>query len=428
MSGFNFGSASTSGFNFGASASKPASTQPGFSFPSTTKSSVSFGQTTTLGQNTTQAGASGFNLGTGTNTTTSSSTFSFGNNTLPSKPTGLTLPQVSTSATANTTSLPTFTSGGTGFNFGAKTTAPALGGIATISTTTGTASNTTGSFNFGGLTNTSSPFSNNTTIASKGLGGVDAATAQANEKQSAKAAKDANIPKEILQTVEEFKKFLNNEKKFREEISRHSTKASVNVVKEVNSLKQQAALESSKVERNKIMIECLKQDIRSEFRNAEMAKHTRDIPETLQYENIAPGLYFETLIENYEHSMVIFKQQIDDLERHLMSTTEQIAPLTAQDLSDVMKQLHSSFICLAANLQSVHDNVQSLKEQFLSYLKLYKNDNRNVFDKKTAPAPKPIVPPTTIIPSNSISSPAAAAVAAVLSRVQPPFNSSSLSG
>lgn len=59
----------------------------------------------------------------------------------------------------------------------------------------------------------------------------------------------------------------------------------------MNSLKQQAALESSKVERNKIMIECLKQDIRTEFRNAEMAKHTRDIPETLQYENVAPGLW-----------------------------------------------------------------------------------------------------------------------------------------
>lgn len=52
--------------------------------------------------------------------------------------------------------------------------------------------------------------------------------------------------------------------------------------------------------------------------------------EKAKYYNFNINSYFETLIENYEQSMVIFKQQIDDLERHLMSTTEQMAPLTAQ--------------------------------------------------------------------------------------------------
>lgn len=51
------------------------------------------------------------------------------------------------------------------------------------------------------------------------------------------------------------------------------------------------------------------------------------------------------------------------------------------DLSLGMKRLHESFIALAGGLQTIHNQVELQKEQYLNFRKYNFNDDKNVFAK-----------------------------------------------
>ena len=103
-----------------------------------------------------------------------------------------------------------------------------------------------------------------------------------------------------------------------------------------------------------------------EIQNAEIAQRTRDTPPGLQYENLAPYDYFSTLLSKFETQMLHYRRQIEETEQHLhsMTTGQQLSP---EDISRALQKLHTAFIALAGQYQTIHEAVLSQSESFLQW-------------------------------------------------------------
>ncbi|CAB1342226.1 unnamed protein product [Coregonus sp. 'balchen'] len=452
MSGFNFGSGSTNtggGFSFGAAASTPSTAgMGGFTLggalgtaaptpaSTTTTSSLGLGgslfaqkPTGGFSFNTPASGAAaptqGFTLGVPATSTAPTTGFSMAFNkpsasaqpfsltAASSAPTGagLTLGSVLTSTTPH--------QGATGFalNLGgvAASTAPSTGlslGSSMFSNmaTTGLGQSTLGGLGLAlGLAQTTlgsgglmlgSLVSTSTGVSaapSLGLGGVDFSISSEKKSdkssgaspQDSKALKDENLPPVICQDVDHFQKFVKEQKEVHEEISRMSSKAMLKVQDDIKSLKQLLSVSSSGLQRNALAIDKLKMETAQELKNADIALRTQKTPPGLQHENAAPydGSHF-----------------------------------TPQDLSLAMQKLYQTFVCLAAQLQSVHENVKILKQQYLGYRRAFLEDSTDVFESKRVASKKwKSAPRITIGPApfSSVPNAAAVAMAATLSQQQP---------
>ncbi|GAA6231428.1 nucleoporin p58/p45 isoform X1 [Lates japonicus] len=475
MSGFNFGSGtlgSTStggGFAFGASTSAPAASTGGFSFgtalgtvaatpASTTSTTPSlglggslFGQkptggfsssaaapTTglTLGAPATTAASTGFSLAFN-KPTASATPFSLTTTaTTPSSApagAGLTFGSVLTSTAPQQPAATSFTLGlGATTTTTAASTVPSLGGGLFSSTvSTGLGQTTLGG---GGLT-LGSLLAAPTTVSvapapSIGLGGVDFSTSSENKSdtssganaQDSKALKDENLPPVICQDVENFQKFVKEQKQVQEDISRMSSKAISKVQDDIKSLKQLLSVSASGLQRQALAIDKLKLETAQELKNADIALRTQKTPPGLQHENTAPSDYFRSLVEQFEVQLQQYRQQIEELENHL-TTQSSGSHITPQDLTLAMQKLYQTFVAQAAQLQSVHENVKILKHQYLSYRRAFLEDSTDVFESKRASNRKWQSTPrvtTGPAPFSSVPNAAAVAMAATLTQQQQP--------
>ncbi|NXK09730.1 NUP58 protein, partial [Herpetotheres cachinnans] len=434
---------STGGLNFGTLGSSTTTA-------TTSASSVGFGSglfgsksTTgfTLGGTSTGSKNSliiGFGLLLGTPATTSAATtgFSLGFNKPAGSATPFALPVTSTSAgglslSSALTSTPA--AGTTGFtlNLGG-TTAPtttastglslggALAGLGgslfqnTSTTATGLGQNAL-SLTLG---TTAAP----STTANEGLGGIDFSSSSDKKSKDSKALKDENLPPVICQDVENLQKFVKEQKQVQEEISRMSSKAMLKVQEDIKALKQLLSVVASGLQRNTLNIDKLKVETAQELKNAEIALRTQKTPPGLQHENTAPADYFRILVEQFEVQLQQYRQQIEELENHL-ATQANNSHITPQDLSMAMQKIYQTFVALAAQLQSIHENVKMLKDQYLGYRKTFLGDAMDVFEarrteaKKWQSAPRVTTGPT---PFSNIPNAAAVAMAATLTQQQQP--------
>ncbi|KAM9416835.1 nucleoporin p58/p45-like isoform 5-T7 [Salvelinus alpinus] len=463
MSGFNFGSGSTNtggGFSFGGTASTPAAAgMGGFTLgglggaaSTTTTSSLGLG-----GSLFAQKPTGGFSFNTPASGAPAASTapttgfsMAFNKPSASAQPFSLTAASSAPSGAGLTLgSFLTSTApqqGATGFalNLGgvATSTAPSTGlslGSSMFSnmTPTGLAQTTLGS---GGLTLGSLVSTAISAAPSLGLGGVDFSTSSEKKSdkslgaspQDSKALKDENLPPVICQDVDHFQKFVKEQKQVHEEISRMSFKAMLKVQDDIKSLKQLLSVSASGLQRNALAIGHLKMEAALELKNADIALRTQKTPPGLQHENTAPYDYFRCLVDQFEVQLQQYRQQIEELENHL-STQGSGSHITPQDLSLAMQKLYQTFVCLAAQLQSVHENVKILKQQYLGYRRAFLEDSTDVFESKRAASKKwKSAPRITIGPApfGSVPNAAAVAMAATLSQQQPGpgFGSSSSSG
>ncbi|XP_023240806.1 nucleoporin p58/p45-like isoform X2 [Centruroides sculpturatus] len=322
------------------------------------------------------------------------------------------------------TSLPS-----TGIFSGLQTKSAALPGFNFGTGTSSTVPLTGLNVGFGGTT-LNIPTTTTNTTTSVGLGGVDISQTStgggisSTQSDNKAAVKETILPNEISSSLEIFKKYVKDQKIIREEITRVSSKPILKVQEETIALKQMLSIVSNGLQRNAVAVEKLKQETAQELKNAEIAQRTKDMPPTLQYENTAPVEYFQNLVTKCESQMQLYRQQIEQLEKHLVSMS-QPSVLTPQELTVIMKRLHEAFVALAAHLQLIHEAVHHQKEQFLSYRRLIDGDNKNIFEQfkknKNGIYSYPEIP-VTIGPGpfSNTPSPAAIAMASALNRTQHP--------
>ncbi|XP_069561629.1 nucleoporin p58/p45 isoform X2 [Brachyistius frenatus] len=479
MSGFNFGTGALSsanpggGFAFGAATSAPPASTGGFSFgtalgtpaaapgpatnttPSLGLGGSLFGQKPTGGFsfNTPASSAAALNTGLtlgapATTAVTAGFSLAFNKPTASATPFSLTTATTSSAAPAGASltfgSVLTSTAPqqlpSAGFTLGlggtttttAASTVPSLGGGLFSNTLSAGLGQTTlggGGLTLGSLLAASAAASVAPT-PSIGLGGVDFSTSSENKSdtssganaQDSKALKDENLPPVICQDVENFQKFVKEQKQVQEDISRMSSKAISKVQDDIKNLKQLLSVSASGLQRQALAIDKLKLETAQELKNADIALRTQKTPPGLQHENTAPSDYFRGLVEQFEVQLQQYRQQIEELENHL-TTQSSGSHITPQDLTLAMQKLYQTFVAQAAQLQSVHENVKILKHQYLSYRRAFLEDSTDVFESKRASnrkwqsAPRVTTGPA---PFSSVPNAAAVAMAATLTQQQQP--------
>lgn len=158
-----------------------------------------------------------------------------------------------------------------------------------------------------------------TTIAPSivGLGGTATSQAKTSTLSAQKEipAKDQPLPNEILQTVEQFKETVKQQKGYSSDIARCSINEFRKVEQEIDLLNNLLNEVESQLQKNRHTAEKLKYETAKCFQNVEMAQRTHDTPPGLQYENVAPTKYFLDLVTHFEHEMHSLKTQIDTVDK-----------------------------------------------------------------------------------------------------------------
>uniref|UniRef100_A0A8C6TII3 Nucleoporin 58 n=1 Tax=Neogobius melanostomus TaxID=47308 RepID=A0A8C6TII3_9GOBI len=464
MSGFTFGSgtfgsATTGGgLSFGAPTSAPAANTGGFSFGTVLGTAAPAASTTgtpSLGLGGSLFGqkpTGGLSFNTPATSTAATMSVGTGFSHPFNKPTASATPFSLTTTPTTSTAAPA----GAGLSFGSILTStapqqPALTGFS-FGTTTTTAASTVPSLGRGLFSNTPLTGLGHTTLGgggltlgsllttstaapaapapSIGLGGVDFSTSSENKSdtssganaQDSKALKDENLPPLICQDVENFQKFVKEQKQVQEDISRMSSKAITKVQDDMKTLKQLLSVSSSGLQRQALAIDKLKLETAQELKNADIALRTQKTPPGLQHENTAPSDYFRSLVEQFEVQLQQYRQQIEELENHL-TTQSSGSHITPQDLTLAMQKLYQTFVAQAAQLQIVHENVKVLKHQYLSYRRAFLEDSTDVFESKRVSNRKWQSTPrvtTGPAPFSSVPNAAAVAMAATLTQQQQP--------
>ncbi|XP_031341167.1 nuclear pore complex protein Nup58 isoform X2 [Photinus pyralis] len=218
-----------------------------------------------------------------------------------------------------------------------------------------------------------------------GLGGISSTppklTTPTTSTQAQIPPKEQPLPQEILQTVEQFKKFVQEQKNFSSEIARSSIKELRKVEADVDLINNCMNEVENEMRKNKAIAEKIKLDTAKGLQNAEMAQRTFHTPAGLQYENTAPFEYFIELSDSFEKEMTELKLRIESVSKHVKNTMNP-SKLTPQDLALGMRRLHEAFVSLAGQLQSVHNQVEMQKEQYLNMRKTLFNDYSNVFETR----------------------------------------------
>ncbi|XP_007940726.1 nucleoporin p58/p45 [Orycteropus afer afer] len=419
-------SAPSGGFGTGLFGSKPAT---GF-----TLGGSNTGIATTI--------STGLTLGAPATTSASTTGFSLGFSKPAASATPFALPIASTSASGLTlsstlTSTPAASTGFTLNNLGGTTatttasTGLSLGGAlaglgGSLFQSTNTAASGLGQNALGLTLGTTTVTS---TAGNEGLGGIDFSSLSDKKSdktgtrpEDSKALKDENLPPVVCQDVENLQKFVKEQKQVQEEISRMSSKAMLKVQEDIKALKRLLSLAASGLQRNTLLIDKLKGETAQELKNAEIALRTQKTPPGLQHENTAPADYFRILVQQFEVQLQQYRQQIEELENHL-ATQANNSHITPQDLSMAMQKIYQTFVALAAQLQSIHENVKVLKEQYLGYRKMFLGDAIDVFEARRAEAKKWQSTPrvtTGPTPFSSMPNAAAVAMAATLTQQQQP--------
>lgn len=340
----------------------------------------SFGSSSLFGAKTTAS------TGLFGSTTSTASTGLFGNNANPS---GLTL----TKTTGATTGL----FGGTK----SSTTGGLFGGTTLNTAPTGLLGATTSSISTGGLFGASSTNSSNTLKLGSGTGltfgggltssttsslgggltlGTAATSTAAPVAEKLENPKEAKVPSEITTLFTDVERYISAQKEVKDQISKISGQAISKCLEEVTTLKQLLALVANGINRDSVSIESLKNNVSLELKYADIAHKVKDIRSNIPYDFAEPMEYFRQLVFTFENQINSYRQEINELETVLSSTSSQ--EFSPQHLSETLKRMSDTFLTLASQVQPVHEAIKALKQKYLAYRQIVHNDSSDPFKTK----------------------------------------------
>ncbi|KAK3914374.1 Nuclear pore complex protein Nup58 [Frankliniella fusca] len=218
------------------------------------------------------------------------------------------------------------------------------------------------------------------TTSSSGLTSLSGLAGTQTTRTEAKSPKETPIPDDIAKGVETFRQYVKKQKSFSSEIARCSSKPLLKVQEDTDAMKLVLTNSSAGLQRLKSIADKLKADTAKALQHTEMAQRTHETPAGLQYDNTAPLQYFAELVAGFERDIKLFRQEIENAERHVHSRV-QITSITPAELTQSMRRLYDSFVALAGRLHTVHSQVKAQKEQYLSLRKYILNDASDVFDE-----------------------------------------------
>ena len=114
----------------------------------------------------------------------------------------------------------------------------------------------------------------------------------------------------------------------------------------------------------RLKLEQLKQTCGQELVNADIAVRTRDTPASMQYDNVAPLDYFYRLVNQFEESMLDYRQAIQSAETHLRAVASGAPGLSAEDIVSAVQRMQQGLTHLAAKYQVLHTAINEYKSQF----------------------------------------------------------------
>jgi len=370
-----FGAAATSaapGLNFGAPAAKTAAPGTGFGFGAATTAAPTLNFGAQPAAATTAAGGFG---AFGAAATTSAAAPGLG---------GFGAPAAATAAPTSAAPL----------GFGAPAAATA--------STVGLGGTAAPAF---GLTPAASSAATATTTAIQGLGGTaNPAAAGGGQgaqdgKGGAKTVKETPVPQPLQQHIEDFKKFVKEERGVSSDIAHVSSKTHAQIRRDIDGLSGLVKALGHGLAKNRAQLDWLKVSAAQELLNVEVAQRTRDTPPAMQYENVAPLEYFARLVANFEGQMLLYRRQIEETEQHLNSASgrQSVSP---EDVMKAIQRLQASFTNLAGRYQKIHEAVKQQKEQYIHLHRQKYGTTTDLFARPQSNVLKSVsVPTTTIGPS-----------------------------
>lgn len=148
-----------------------------------------------------------------------------------------------------------------------------------------------------------------------GLGGLPSTQTKLSTTQKELPPKEQPLPNEILQTVEQFKEVVKQQKFFSSDMSRSSIRDFRKVEQEIDHLTTVLKEVESQLQKNYQLAENLKYNMAICLAQVEMAQKTQDTPPGLQYENTGPLEYFIKLADEFESQMQVVRAQIDSADK-----------------------------------------------------------------------------------------------------------------
>ncbi|VDP75365.1 unnamed protein product [Echinostoma caproni] len=215
--------------------------------------------------------------------------------------------------------------------------------------------------------------------------GLLGSSALAKQSQS-QQPKDQPLCPELVATVDNFKTFLAEQKKLREELVNLSQQPLVKLKDELSCMMQQVSAVTAGLRRIAAQRERLKEDVRKEETNMGIVQRNADCGPVVQYENNATIEYFLNKLVEFDTRMRSYKQELEVIEEIISSQNR--CCLSPKDLVGLLRQMDNEFICLAAQLHTAYEKVKGLKTRYLRSFRTTSGDSRNPFSEVEAASAK----------------------------------------
>jgi len=209
-----------------------------------------------------------------------------------------------------------------------------------------------------------------------------------------------DLPEQVRQKLAEVHKAIHDQQVLCDEVSQHSSSLISQVADDAGTIGEKLATLQGVLESDISAVQQFKRTVLEELRSAEFIARLlkmRGVMENAWQNFTPPSPYFQKLVGKFEDIMRQHSNTIDEFERYITAAEQRT--YSPQMLQDILRNQHQFFLSAAAQVASLHEQINSFKEEFLSLRKTYQGDSKDVFAeaarKKVAaalpPPPKPML-------------------------------------